>query len=78
MSEMNGKLQTCDRCGKQIFLRCTGEGEWDGGYTRWNEFEPATGWEYVDDVGSVCPECWEDYRDMLERYKKRPPKVKEG
>lgn len=50
----------------------------DGGFTRWNNFEPASGWEYVLDVGTVCPKCLHDYRDMLERYKKKPPKSKEG
>lgn len=78
MSEAKGLLKTCDRCGEQIFLRCTGEGSRDGGFTRWNEFEPATGWNYIADVGSVCPKCWSEYQNMLERYKKCPPKAKEG
>ena len=78
MSKANGQMLTCDRCGTWIFLKCTGEGEMDGGFTRWNNFEPASGWEYVHDVGTVCPKCLHDYRDMLERYKKKPPKSKEG
>lgn len=77
MSSENGQMLTCDRCCAWIFLRCTGEGEMDGGYTRWNKFEKAPGWEYVLNVGSVCPDCYKDYVDMLERYKKRPPIVKE-
>lgn len=48
MAEVNGKIVTCDRCGAEIFLRTTGEGEADGGYTRWNKFEPyPEGWELV-------------------------------
>ena len=73
MAETNGKIVTCDRCGAEIFLKCTGEGETDGGYTRWNEFEKLPdGWDLVavpNSVGwtgygnaynmylQVCPEC---------------------
>ena len=39
MSEKCGKLVTCDRCGKNVFLKCIGEEETDGGYTKWNKFE---------------------------------------
>ena len=39
MSQAKGKLITCDICGAPVFLKTTGEGEADGGYTRWNEFE---------------------------------------
>ena len=39
MAKVNGQIVTCDRCGKHIFLKCTGEGERDGGFTRWNKFE---------------------------------------
>lgn len=78
MSSVNGRLLTCDRCGEQIFLKCTGEGETDGGFTRWNNFEtPPEGWDWVNDVGSVCPRCWKDFQAMMERYKKCPAKVKE-
>lgn len=48
MAEIKGKIVTCDRCGKNIFLKCTGEGEADGGFTRWNKFEPMpAGWDEV-------------------------------
>ena len=29
----------CDRCGAEVFLKCIGKGETDGGHTIWNEFE---------------------------------------
>lgn len=77
MSRANGRMLTCNRCGEWIFLKCTGEGEADGGYTRWNNFEPAPRWGYIDKVGDVCPRCMEDYADMLECFKRKPPKVKE-
>lgn len=70
MSEVKCMLKTCDRCGTQIFLKCTGEGVADGGFTRWNEFEQAPpGWNYISNVGTVCPKCWEEYVQMLEEYK---------
>lgn len=50
----------------------------DGGFTRWNKFEPAPGWNMVDKVGDVCPKCWNDYQDMLDMYRKKPPEVKKG
>lgn len=66
MSEVNGRLTTCERCGEQIFRKCVGEGEMDGGYTRWNKFEPyPDGWRIVSVPESVkkngyvmvCPKC---------------------
>ena len=48
MAKVNGQIVTCDRCGKQIFRKCTGEGEMDGGFTRWNTFEAMPdGWDLV-------------------------------
>lgn len=69
MAEMNGQLVSCDRCGTQIFRKCAGEGEADGGFTRWNKFEPyPEGWEYVSDIGRVCPECNKKYKELLNTF----------
>lgn len=83
MAETNGKLLTCDRCGKQIFLKCVGEGEADGGYTRWNNFEkPPKGWDFVNvpknirgecaNVHSsfirVCPECYALWEKVIHEH----------
>lgn len=62
MAEVNGKMVTCDRCGESIFLACTGEGERDGGFTRWTKFEPLPkGWEVHEVPGDkylkTCPSC---------------------
>ena len=78
MSSANGQMLICDRCGAWTFLKCTGEGELDGGYTRWNEFEDAPGWDRILQIGDVCPKCRQDYEDMLEKYKNVPPKIKEN
>lgn len=69
MAEQNGKLVTCDRCDKMIFLKSTGEGERDGGFTRWNIFEPfPVGWEYHREVGMICPECNSTYKLMVNNF----------
>ncbi len=72
MAAVNGQLTTCDRCGVQIFRKAIGEGETDGGFTRWNKFEPyPEGWDLVsvpkeakagngnayNDYIRVCPTC---------------------
>ena len=75
MAEVNGQLATCDRCGKTIFRKAIGEGEADGGFTRWNKFEPyPEGWGSVsvpDSAGirysymKVCPVCRAQWEDAL-------------
>ena len=58
MSRVNGQLVTCDRCGQTVFLKTIGEGELDGGYTRWNKFDPfPTGWSVKSGLGDLCPDC---------------------
>lgn len=74
MAEVKGKLVTCDRpgCGRQVFLKTTGEGERDGGYTRWNTFEPyPEGWETHWEAGGIlCPGCAREYNVLLEQFKR--------
>lgn len=76
MAEVNGKLVTCDRCGKQIFLKTIGDEERDGGFTRWNKFEPfPDGWEKIGVPTEpkcqhhiylrVCPDCFDLWCDIL-------------
>ena len=69
MSEMCGKIVACDRCGAQVFLRCAGEGEADGGFTRWNKFEPfPDGWEHRYDMGRLCPACNKEYEKFINSF----------
>lgn len=69
MAQVNGKLVTCDRCGAQVFLKCTGEGERDGGFTRWNKFEPfPEGWEVYHIVGLICPDCHSKYKTIISNF----------
>ena len=70
MAEIKGRLSICDRCGEKAFSKCIGEGELDGGYTRWNKFEPLPdGWEYVSTLGLLCPKCNEEYKKLIEKFK---------
>ena len=72
MAEFCGKMVICDRCGKSIFLKTTGEGETDGGYTRWNNFEPLPNdWGYSRDcenIARLCPTCNREYREVIQRF----------
>lgn len=79
MAETNGKLVTCDRCGKQIFLKTIGDEETDGGFTRWNKFEdfPA-GWDIIGipkDIDCVshryvrvCPDCCDMWSELTRDF----------
>ena len=74
MSRVNGQLLTCDRCKKQIFRKVTGEGERDGGFTRWNKFEDIPeGWTSPHTLGDLCPDCsikWECLNNDFMRQKR--------
>ena len=89
MAEANGKLVTCDRCGKQIFLKTIGDEERDGGFTRWNKFEPfPDGWEKIGIPTDpmcrhhiycrVCPDCFDLWCNILaDHYNKATDYSKE-
>lgn len=76
MARQNGQLRTCDRCGKTIFLKTTGEGELDGGYTRLNKFEDAKGWTTERDIGDLCPECSEVLENIKKKFKQKVDEFK--
>lgn len=68
MTQELGKVVTCEICGRQQFAKAIGEGETDGGYTRWTKFEALDGWDelfvfrdlrYKD----VCPACHKRVKD---------------
>lgn len=69
MSRTNGQLVTCVRCGVQLFRKCIGEGERDGGFTRWNTFESfPEGWGYFSGRGDLCPKCNSEYKSILDNF----------
>lgn len=69
MSSCNGRLLTCNRCGKTTFLKHIGTGETDGGWTHWDKFEPAAGWDMISGLGDVCPDCKAEYNKVFEEYR---------
>lgn len=69
MSRENGQLRTCDKCGKTIFLKSTGEGEADGGFTRWNKFEDAVGWNWREGYKDLCPDCIKKYDELYNEFR---------
>lgn len=58
MSAKKGLLTTCDRCGAETFREYIGQGDADGGYTKWDKFKPLPdNWMYASEVGTLCPRC---------------------
>lgn len=72
MAEKKGLLIICDRCGNTGFCECNGEGEADGGYTRWNKFEPPPeGWGISRDCEKyhrLCHHCYAEYQRILQEF----------
>lgn len=71
MAKVNGRLITCDRCGKSIFVKAIRDEERDGGFTRWTVFEDAEGWGYEHFIGNLCPECTKEYERLKEEFKNK-------
>lgn len=70
MAETEGKLLTCDLCGATVFLKYVGDGEADGGFTKWRRYEDRPdGWQtwHVTDVihSTLCPSCNERMQEAL-------------
>lgn len=71
MSTNIGKQLVCDRCGATTFLPYIGTEEFDGGYTRVNDFQtPEEPWALYEDFSDtasgqghvdLCPTCRELY-----------------
>ena len=78
MSKENGELRTCDRCGKTQFFKTIGDGERDGGYTRWNKFEEPVGWTMERDIGDLCPECSSLYEKMKNEFLEKFKNLEQG
>lgn len=72
MSEVEGKLCKCDYpgCDEWCFLRFTGKGEMDGGFTRWNEFEPyPEGWGWGGAVSMrLCPTHFAEWEQLVDSF----------
>ena len=68
-----GKLLECDRCGEHVFLPVVEQHEayTNGGIEQYNVYEDApAGWSYASEIGDMCPTCAEEYRLLLDEFKK--------
>ena len=69
MASKKGKLLTCDRCGKTVFLEFLGNNYSDGGYTVNEKFEAAPeGWENHYEIGHLCPTCNAEYKQIRQHF----------
>lgn len=61
MSQNLGKLITCDRCGRIIFLKYTGLK--DCGFRDQDEFESVPReWMHQEQFGDLCPSCAKEFQ----------------
>lgn len=68
MSDKKGKLTTCNRCGHSVFRAYLGQGDADGGYTKWDIFEDLPdGWMYHSEIGDLCPTCGGLFRIFIHK-----------
>lgn len=69
--ELKGKLLKCDRCGDTAFLKYIETNELDGGYTKYDVYEPEPpGWGTIHGLGDLCPTCREEYDRLIAEFKK--------
>jgi hypothetical protein len=68
MSQTIGKRVICDRCKAEVFCEYIGEGETDGGYTRWKKFAPLPdGWGFVE-LHELCPVCMKEWNAICDGF----------
>lgn len=74
MSIKLGKYYICDRCGNTSFAEKIGEGDLDGGFTRYDKFEDRDEWHYIypdsnsRDSKLLCPGCSMKYDKLLQEF----------
>ena len=72
--KIEGQLIKCDypNCEEHIMRAKIGEGETDGGYTKYAKYEPKPeGWGYVDSK-DLCPDHYQYYLDMIAEFWEPP------
>ena len=73
MSEIKGKLISCDRCGKEQFVKFIGTDYLDGGYSKSDTYEPLPeDWLWLSQIGNLCPDCAGLFRAFIHKFNKRP------
>lgn len=74
MASVKGELVTCDRCGKNVFLKLIGKDYYDGGYSSADKFEEMPkGWKRtcVEVYRWLCPECSEAWEELCIAFMER-------
>lgn len=60
MSRRRGKMITCDRCGREVFL---------AGRLFSDAYEPLPeGWCLLDGLGHFCPECYKKLTQCMKDF----------
>lgn len=69
MAEEKGILTTCDRCETIVFRKFIGTGDLDGGYTKFDKFEPLPDdWLYLSQIGDLCPVCANEFKRFIHNF----------
>jgi hypothetical protein len=79
MAETKGKLATCDRCHRSVFLKAIGNKDvgMDGEVKMENKFEPLPeewGWGYLWSFDRIllCPSCSKEVKTVLDAFMRKP------
>ena len=80
MSEIKGKLVTCNRCGTETFLKFVEHRDMDGGFSPgYDVYENLPDeWLHETEFGHLCPACAREFRYFIDNfmYGKVAPKWK--
>ena len=72
MSDIKGKLITCNRCGETVFVKLIGKDYFDGGYSSRDKFEePPEGWQTwicIEQYTCLCPECYKEWQEVRKKF----------
>lgn len=64
--EIRGIMSFCSRCDTAVFRKYIGQGEMDGGFTKWDKYEDLPdGWLYETEFGYLCPECARKFKAFM-------------
>ena len=66
--EKIGKILTCNRCGKEIFLEHKGGKSTDGGFTWHDSFQSKPLSWSVEKGCDLCKECTADYNSLWTKF----------